>query len=762
MATQTYRDPTTGNIYDDQGRHIESLRDYQARVASGELSGNPLAVEKSTWWGPLQARLKQMAGEKKTPVGSINTTDAASTLNQTKTKFDSYSTQTRDPNAGANATTGIPTGQDNQTIGSNNTGSFSLEEAMQIFGNDFTGLNQQPNGRYIPDESALARIGITGVNTNQGQNLQSDVNNLDNQLLGLANNLQNYNVDTDPLYQAEATNIRNQYQRMRDEMKVINDQREKALKTLGYRTGTTQYAGSVQMGILGEELSQADQRLSDINNRESAALTAARKAYKDEKYTEFSKQVDALDKIRDNKADALKNYNQALVDANKKMTDNAKYNLDVLNYQLKLKESGQTTDTNEYNLAKQEGFDGTFLDYQLTKQQMGNSAPASYKEWQLAGGQDGTGKTYAEFIAQDYKGPASYQEWNLAGGQQGTGKSYAEWVAKDKSIDSSTLTKVMTIANQFDGEQAIKNYQVSAEAIDAIKRAGNTPTDDISRVYAFAKVMDPNSVVREGEYDTVQKYAQAVLQAYGLKGKRIFENSGFLTQEARNFLLTTLNNRLKSSEKAFDNIYSEYGRRINKITGQTDGTDYISNYKQAFGTKDLTPMEKFDDWYVNTAPHKDLPQIEKKPNDTRLGATEEERKASIMEYYKVSFNQVGGDTNKASDKTAMRTDRHNNPTAFTTDIAKAAGLKEGIDYTTGDPFGGGKYKTAKLLGNPVDTTIKVIDKIGFYTQGGKQRWTHTAISQSKWGKMSYEQKKDVIKQLYQKEGNKGALNQYFG
>lgn len=65
----------------------------------------------------------------------------------------------------------------------------------------------------------------------------------------------------------------------------------------------------------------------------------------------------------------------------------------------------------------------------------------------------------------------------------------------------------------------------------------------------------------------------------------------------------------------------------------------------------------------------------------------------------------------------MRTDRHANPTAFTTDIAKQAGLKEGVDYTTGDVFGDkGQYNTAKLIGDPVDTTIKVIDKIGFKTQ----------------------------------------------
>lgn len=106
----------------------------------------------------------------------------------------------------------------------------------------------------------------------------------------------------------------------------------------------------------------------------------------------------------------------------------------------------------------------------------------------------------------------------------------------------------------------------------------------------------------------------------------------------------------------------------------------------------------------------------------------------------------------------FRTDRHNNPTAFTTDIAKQAGLREGVDYVVGDPFPNNpNLRTAKLLGDPIAQTIQVIDRIGFYTQGGQQRWTHTAIPQSQWNAMSYDQKAQVVAQMYQKEGGTGVL-----
>jgi hypothetical protein len=150
------------------------------------------------------------------------------------------------------------------------------------------------------------------------------------------------------------------------------------------------------------------------------------------------------------------------------------------------------------------------------------------------------------------------------------------------TLPGPVQTRVQGIAGQFDGEQAVKSFQTSAEAIDAVKNAGDTPTDDISRIYAFAKVMDPNSVVREGEYKTVQEYSTALVQRAGLKANRVFNNDGFLTTEAREFMLDTLENRLASSKKAYDNIYNSYGDRINKVTGKADGKDYITDYAAAF------------------------------------------------------------------------------------------------------------------------------------------------------------------------------------
>jgi hypothetical protein len=107
-------------------------------------------------------------------------------------------------------------------------------------------------------------------------------------------------------------------------------------------------------------------------------------------------------------------------------------------------------------------------------------------------------------------------------------------------------------------------------------------------------------------------------------------------------------------------------------------------------------------------------------------------------------------------KMQFRTDLNNNPTAFTTDIAKEAGLVLGTDYLQGNAFSAGNetYYTAKLLGDPITLTIKVIDKIGFYTSGigEDSRWTYISMPWKLWLSLTTQQKAYTIGQMYIVEG----------
>lgn len=102
----------------------------------------------------------------------------------------------------------------------------------------------------------------------------------------------------------------------------------------------------------------------------------------------------------------------------------------------------------------------------------------------------------------------------------------------------------------------------------------------------------------------------------------------------------------------------------------------------------------------------------------------------------------------------FRTDRHNNPTAFTVTVAEQAHLVPAVDYEPGDSFRTilGLAYTARLIGDPVALTIRVIDRVGFRTSGGVARWMYIELPQFVWSALSSDLKRDVIGWMYEREG----------
>lgn len=108
---------------------------------------------------------------------------------------------------------------------------------------------------------------------------------------------------------------------------------------------------------------------------------------------------------------------------------------------------------------------------------------------------------------------------------------------------------------------------------------------------------------------------------------------------------------------------------------------------------------------------------------------------------------------------SFRTDRNNNPTAFVVDLAKQAGLVEGTDYVPGDAFPPpSQLVTAKILGDPIAITIRLIDAVGYYTKSGGTRWTYIALPKFVWDSLTPDLKKQVIGFHYQHEGGTALLS----
>lgn len=224
-----------------------------------------------------------------------------------------------------------------------------------------------------------------------------------------------------------------------------------------------------------------------------------------------------------------------------------------------------------------------------------------------------TGKVIYEAPEKEssYTPTASIQEYQyaVANGYKGSFTDYQNEDANRKATatgtgmltPAQTQSAVTSIVNQFDNEPIVKNYNTTAEGYAFASQLANKPTktsaDDIGLIYAFAKAMDPNSVVREGEYATVQKYAQSWAETFGFNAKRIFSNTKFLSEEAVNNMIATIASKYNASSQAYKNVETEYNRRIQDAkSGQVSGS--LTNYGNAWnfggGTQSVNTGDEWD------------------------------------------------------------------------------------------------------------------------------------------------------------------------
>lgn len=446
------------------------------------------------------------------------------------------------------------------------------------------------NGYQVSEASGAVPswLNPNGVSTQKTdiQKGQDEVDTAAADLKSLTDNLSKFTV-SDADLAAQTQGISSMWDSRIADMNRINKQREQSISTLGVRLGS-RYAGGkggTFGGIISEEESQGVQRVADLEGQKQAAIAAAKAAAMAQNWSVYSKQVDIAQNAYEQKIKAMADLQKATADQNKLIADTLRQQkTDYYNQVTKPIDDILTS-------ASTNGAPPEIIDAINGSKSLADAVKAagSYLQDVPTSGIVGEYLFYkkqaelAGHVAVDFN---EYQ--NVDANRK---KSIAAAGAAN-GLSNQTLQKVLQVSGQFDGEQIVKDYNTTATQVNYIKDLGNKPTDDIARVYAFAKVMDPNSAVREGEYKTVQDYAQAVLQSAGLKITRVFTNSGFLTPEARNFINSTLQARLKTQKQTYDNVYDEYGRRINKITGATDGTDYVTDYGKGYGTSgDLVSNE---------------------------------------------------------------------------------------------------------------------------------------------------------------------------
>lgn len=110
---------------------------------------------------------------------------------------------------------------------------------------------------------------------------------------------------------------------------------------------------------------------------------------------------------------------------------------------------------------------------------------------------------------------------------------------------------------EFNDLPEVKNYKTVIPIVNSARNAPDTPAGDLDLIYAVGKVLDPNSVVREGEMALVIK-SGSPLQRFQGTVNYITSGRGRLPPEQRAQLMNMLNGRVQGLEEGYNAARSTY------------------------------------------------------------------------------------------------------------------------------------------------------------------------------------------------------------
>jgi hypothetical protein len=207
-----------------------------------------------------------------------------------------------------------------------------------------------------------------------------------------------------------------------------------------------------------------------------------------------------------------------------------------------------------------------------------------------------TGETIKEFGGTAGLSPlaASIEKFprilaSLSGAQQGeilselaaAGKDISTIVSGFSGLSEEQNKTVNALNAQFSAQPIVKDYSVIAEkaqSIENIIAQGASGPADLALVFEFMKALDPTSVVREAEYDNAAKSGN-IFRGWAAKfNGYLKEEGGFMPENVKQQFLAIAKQKAASKKQQYDQLRGQYGKSVDRLTGQTSGTDYIFDF----------------------------------------------------------------------------------------------------------------------------------------------------------------------------------------
>jgi len=122
---------------------------------------------------------------------------------------------------------------------------------------------------------------------------------------------------------------------------------------------------------------------------------------------------------------------------------------------------------------------------------------------------------------------------------------------KDANKTAQSLRK------EFRSLQSVKDYESVLPLFESAKNAPDTGAGDLQLIYTVGKILDPGSVVREGELQLTIQAGSPLERLIGTT-RFIVGKSGRLTPEVRRQLIAMLTERVNAYRQAYDWDYAQY------------------------------------------------------------------------------------------------------------------------------------------------------------------------------------------------------------
>ena len=112
------------------------------------------------------------------------------------------------------------------------------------------------------------------------------------------------------------------------------------------------------------------------------------------------------------------------------------------------------------------------------------------------------------------------------------------------------------LRKEFAGLPVVKDFNTVKPIVEAARKAPDTPQGDFALIYGVGKVLDPNSVVREGEMNMVIAANSPAQRVQGYLAQ--LQGKGRLTPSMRKELQVILDQRAGEYEKGYNSARSTY------------------------------------------------------------------------------------------------------------------------------------------------------------------------------------------------------------